>query len=252
MVSGHGHAGYCLGCSILVGMDVFFVGDCGYDQSEARYGMCCLRELVVVSRACLPFVPSASSMFTSSQAPQDRRQRFLLCHSRLLWAERIVGLLGYYITLLPKTVYHFPSRCDSCLQCNAKKAVSVVGELRASCHAVWGSSNVVKASNLGSVRVFSGLAHLFRRRTWDLYKALQAKLQEVHCATHSTLQSSSMSQPSLANFIIKRPWLRRWMQPLSAWYFDNAGYRKLGLRYDHYYVLNGSISWRRSTCVFQC
>ena len=41
---------------------------------------------------------------------------------------------------------------------------------------------------------------------------------------------STMSQPSLANFIIKRPWLRRWMEPLSKWYFDNAGYRKLGLR----------------------
>ncbi|KAF2480278.1 ubiquinol-cytochrome C reductase complex 14kD subunit-domain-containing protein [Neohortaea acidophila] len=41
-----------------------------------------------------------------------------------------------------------------------------------------------------------------------------------------------MSQPSLAPFIIKRPWLRRWMQPLSNWYMDSAGYRKLGLRVD--------------------
>jgi ubiquinol-cytochrome c reductase subunit 7 len=40
-----------------------------------------------------------------------------------------------------------------------------------------------------------------------------------------------MSHPTLAGFIIKRPWLKRWMQPLSEWYFDNAGYRKLGLRY---------------------
>ena len=30
---------------------------------------------------------------------------------------------------------------------------------------------------------------------------------------------------------MKRPWLQRWMKPLSEWYFDNAGYRKLGLRY---------------------
>jgi hypothetical protein len=40
-----------------------------------------------------------------------------------------------------------------------------------------------------------------------------------------------MSTPSLAPFILKRPWLQRWMKPLSEWYLDNAGYRKLGLRY---------------------
>ncbi|RMZ08529.1 hypothetical protein D0864_01718 [Hortaea werneckii] len=39
-----------------------------------------------------------------------------------------------------------------------------------------------------------------------------------------------MSYPSLAPYIMKRPWLMRWMRPLSEWYFDNAGYRKLGLR----------------------
>ncbi|KAF4551640.1 Cytochrome b-c1 complex subunit 7-like protein [Elsinoe fawcettii] len=41
-----------------------------------------------------------------------------------------------------------------------------------------------------------------------------------------------MSQPSFANFIIKRPWLKRWMQPLANWYADASGYRKLGLRAD--------------------
>ncbi|KAK3080143.1 hypothetical protein LTS18_003001 [Coniosporium uncinatum] len=41
-----------------------------------------------------------------------------------------------------------------------------------------------------------------------------------------------MSQPSLAKFIIKRPWLRNWMQPLANWYSNNAGYRQLGLRAD--------------------
>ncbi|GAB7351979.1 hypothetical protein MBLNU459_g2505t1 [Dothideomycetes sp. NU459] len=41
-----------------------------------------------------------------------------------------------------------------------------------------------------------------------------------------------MSQPSLTNFIVKRPWLKRWMQPLANWYSDAAGYRKLGLRAD--------------------
>ncbi|KAL4964809.1 ubiquinol--cytochrome-c reductase subunit 7 [Aspergillus stella-maris] len=41
-----------------------------------------------------------------------------------------------------------------------------------------------------------------------------------------------MSAPSLANFIIKRPALRRWIQPIANWYVDAAGYRKLGLRHD--------------------
>ncbi|KAL4798832.1 cytochrome b-c1 complex subunit 7 [Aspergillus venezuelensis] len=41
-----------------------------------------------------------------------------------------------------------------------------------------------------------------------------------------------MSAPSLANFIIKRPALRRWVQPIANWYVDAAGYRKLGLRHD--------------------
>ncbi|KAI9811652.1 MAG: Cytochrome b-c1 complex subunit 7 [Pycnora praestabilis] len=41
-----------------------------------------------------------------------------------------------------------------------------------------------------------------------------------------------MSQPSLTSFIIKRPWLRRWMTPLANWYSDAAGYRKLGLKAD--------------------
>ncbi|KAI9785676.1 MAG: Cytochrome b-c1 complex subunit 7 [Geoglossum umbratile] len=41
-----------------------------------------------------------------------------------------------------------------------------------------------------------------------------------------------MSQPSFTNFIVKRPWLRRWMTPLANWYADAAGYRKLGLRAD--------------------
>ncbi|KAF1834976.1 hypothetical protein BDW02DRAFT_647236 [Decorospora gaudefroyi] len=41
-----------------------------------------------------------------------------------------------------------------------------------------------------------------------------------------------MSAPSLGPFIIKRPWLRRWLQPLSEWYCNAAGYRQLGLRAD--------------------
>ncbi|PMD56820.1 ubiquinol-cytochrome c reductase complex 14 kDa protein [Hyaloscypha bicolor E] len=41
-----------------------------------------------------------------------------------------------------------------------------------------------------------------------------------------------MSQPSLAGYIVKRPWLKRWMTPLANWYANAAGYRKLGLRAD--------------------
>jgi ubiquinol-cytochrome c reductase subunit 7 len=39
-----------------------------------------------------------------------------------------------------------------------------------------------------------------------------------------------MSAPSLAPFIMKRPWLQKWMKPLSNWYCNAAGYRQLGLR----------------------
>ncbi|KAJ5915067.1 hypothetical protein N7454_011179 [Penicillium verhagenii] len=41
-----------------------------------------------------------------------------------------------------------------------------------------------------------------------------------------------MSAPSIASYIVKRPWLKRWMTPLANWYTDAAGYRKLGLKFD--------------------
>jgi hypothetical protein len=47
---------------------------------------------------------------------------------------------------------------------------------------------------------------------------------------HIHLGSVTMSAPSLTNYIVKRPWLKRWMMPLAQWYTDAAGYRKLGLR----------------------
>lgn len=40
-----------------------------------------------------------------------------------------------------------------------------------------------------------------------------------------------MSQPSFTNFVLKRPWLKRWMRPMANWYANAAGYRQLGLRY---------------------
>ena len=44
-------------------------------------------------------------------------------------------------------------------------------------------------------------------------------------------QSATMSAPSLAPFIMKRPWRQRWVKPLANWYCNAAGYRQLGLRY---------------------
>ncbi len=41
-----------------------------------------------------------------------------------------------------------------------------------------------------------------------------------------------MSAPSLAPYIMKRPWLLKWMKPLSNWYCNAAGYRQLGLKAD--------------------
>ncbi|KAF1955521.1 14 kDa subunit of cytochrome bd ubiquinol oxidase [Byssothecium circinans] len=41
-----------------------------------------------------------------------------------------------------------------------------------------------------------------------------------------------MSAPSLAPFILKRPWLQKWVKPLANWYTNAAGYRQLGLKAD--------------------
>ncbi|KAI1107094.1 14 kDa subunit of cytochrome bd ubiquinol oxidase [Jackrogersella minutella] len=38
--------------------------------------------------------------------------------------------------------------------------------------------------------------------------------------------------PSLAPFVLKRPWLLKLFKPLSTWYTGAAGYRQLGLRAD--------------------
>jgi ubiquinol-cytochrome c reductase subunit 7 len=39
-----------------------------------------------------------------------------------------------------------------------------------------------------------------------------------------------MSAPSLANYIVKRPALTRFLMPIAEWYTNAAGYRRLGLR----------------------
>lgn len=38
----------------------------------------------------------------------------------------------------------------------------------------------------------------------------------------------NMSAPSLAPYILKRPWLLSWMKPFAEWYANAAGYRRLG------------------------
>jgi ubiquinol-cytochrome c reductase subunit 7 len=38
---------------------------------------------------------------------------------------------------------------------------------------------------------------------------------------------------SLAPFIVKRPWLHKLMMPISKWYVNASGYRKMGLRFVH-------------------
>ncbi|KAI0386599.1 14 kDa subunit of cytochrome bd ubiquinol oxidase [Hypomontagnella monticulosa] len=40
------------------------------------------------------------------------------------------------------------------------------------------------------------------------------------------------SYPSLAPFVLKRPWLRNMLTPIASWYSNAAGYRQLGLRAD--------------------
>ncbi|KAJ9297895.1 hypothetical protein DTO271G3_4116 [Paecilomyces variotii] len=41
-----------------------------------------------------------------------------------------------------------------------------------------------------------------------------------------------MSAPSLANYIVKRPALTRFLMPIAEWYTNAAGYRRLGLKFD--------------------
>jgi len=79
----------------------------------------------------------------------------------------------------------------------------------------------------------------------DYVKSLSEKLRcckEPHHFTRRRQSTTSralppsltiMSAPSLANAIVKRPWLQRLMTPLANWYCNVAGYRKLGLRYAH-------------------
>ena len=67
----------------------------------------------------------------------------------------------------------------------------------------------------------------------------RSKITPAPSPSTTTHITANMSQPSLAPYVMKRPWLMRWAQPLSKWYFDNAGYRKLGLRYERTGIRGG-------------
>ncbi|KAI5858202.1 putative ubiquinol--cytochrome-c reductase [Durotheca rogersii] len=41
-----------------------------------------------------------------------------------------------------------------------------------------------------------------------------------------------LGYPTLAPFVVKRPWLLRLLRPVADWYVNTAGYRQLGLRAD--------------------
>lgn len=49
----------------------------------------------------------------------------------------------------------------------------------------------------------------------------------LHLNPHPPSQVN-MSGPSLAPYILKRPWLLSWMKPFAEWYANAAGYRRLG------------------------
>jgi len=40
-----------------------------------------------------------------------------------------------------------------------------------------------------------------------------------------------MSYPTLAPFVLKRPWLKNLLMPVANWYANAAGYRAMGLRF---------------------
>merc|ERR1712000_469931 len=56
-----------------------------------------------------------------------------------------------------------------------------------------------------------------------------------HNRSHPSTDDDDDKMVSLAPFIVKRPWLHKLMMPISKWYVNAAGYRKMGLRYDDLY-----------------
>jgi hypothetical protein len=62
-----------------------------------------------------------------------------------------------------------------------------------------------------------------------------ASFEVDHSLTTTRAQQHiiNMSAPTLAPYILKRPWLKRWMMPLANWYANAAGYRRLGMTGNH-------------------
>jgi len=58
---------------------------------------------------------------------------------------------------------------------------------------------------------------------------LDIKLSRYRRPKRRTAHTPTMSYPSLAPFVAKRPWLHSLLKPLASWYGNAAGYRQLGL-----------------------
>ena len=58
--------------------------------------------------------------------------------------------------------------------------------------------------------------------TNDLALHLSSRVNMAKLISHSAYG------PSLGPYILARPWLSRWMVPISEWYSNAAGYRRLG------------------------
>ena len=86
----------------------------------------------------------------------------------------------------------------------------------------------ILSSPLTSQRLYPCLASASREERRRLQQEQNHSAPTPFAQTHNT---AIMSQPSLAQFVMKRPWMMRWAQPLSNWYLNSAGYRQLGLRY---------------------
>lgn len=74
---------------------------------------------------------------------------------------------------------------------------------------------------------WSSSARVTRLRAIDFYHQ-----HRPHISSSNTLSSSfpivKMSGASVAPYVLKRPWLKKWMMPLAKWYANTSGYRSLG------------------------
>ena len=91
-----------------------------------------------------------------------------------------------------------------------------------------GGNGLKGGDGSGQARLFWGAKKDFRGRPIE---NLRSVLQLLSTAQASTIDGvPTMSAPSLAPYILARPWLKRWVMPIAKWYANAAGYRRLGLR----------------------